>query len=271
MQPPFHSNVIGMVSDLRGKTLKGHLYRSHNKYDHIMRSHNARLHSARSHNEQQRTVGCVIHHALISVLCAELGKDTALVDPAELAAQQAQVMHTCELLGGIASMVAKAEQGRSTRVVGDTLKDTVVAQQRIIKQLKEQVTAQQHYANKATARSNEFEVALETAKRRLKNEMKKAHDLEVQNKQLRIKVLDSQVHVSQGSATKCCNEGGDVSQIPESIQDYEEKVDRVSSSTVDRGSPASRRTSDDSPHRKQQLDGMVSLQLFLVLLTAPRS
>jgi hypothetical protein len=126
-----------------------------------------------------------------------LGKDTALISQAELAAQQAQVMQACEMLGDIANMVAKAEQGRSTRVVGDTLKETVVEQQRLVNSLKEQIATQQHYAFKVAAKCRQLETELETVKRRLKNEMKKSHELEVRNKELRIKALDAQIYAGQ--------------------------------------------------------------------------
>jgi hypothetical protein len=134
-----------------------------------------------------------------------LGKDSALISQSELAAQQSQVMHTCEMLGDIANMVAKAERGRSTRVVGDALKETVVEQQRLVNSLKEQIAAQQHYSSKVAARCKQLETELETAKRRLKNEMKKSYDLEVQNKELRIKVLDAQMNGTQKR-----ERGGDV-------------------------------------------------------------
>ena len=107
-------------------------------------------------------------------------------------------MHTCEMLGDVAALVAKAEQGRNTRVVGDTLKETVVSQQRTVRALKEQLAAQQAFSAKVLKKNKETEVALETATRRLRNELKKSYDLEVANKELRIKVLDARFQASQG-------------------------------------------------------------------------
>jgi len=130
-------------------------------------------------------------------VCTGLGKETSLIRPSEMAAQQAQVMHACEMLGDIANMVAKAEQGRSTRVVGDSLKESVVAQKRIVSTLKEQLVAHQSYSHKTAARNKELETALDTAVRRLKNEQTKSRDLEVENKALRIKTLDTDLRASQ--------------------------------------------------------------------------
>ena len=108
-----------------------------------------------------------------------------------MAQQQTQVMHTCEMLGDIAKLVAQAEQGRNTRVVGDTLKEALVSQQRVANTLKEQIAAQQMFSQRLLKKNKEIEVALETERRRLRNEVKKSYDLEVENKALRIKVLDS--------------------------------------------------------------------------------
>lgn len=117
----------------------------------------------------------------------ELGKDALLISQEEMEAQQAQVMRASEVLGDIAAMIAKSEQGKSARTASDSLKEQCVAQQRVLNTLKEQLATQQTYAHKLAEKKKDLEVALETVQRRLKNATQKAHDLEVQNKELRIK------------------------------------------------------------------------------------
>jgi hypothetical protein len=91
-------------------------------------------------------------------------------------------MQTCEMLFDIANMIAKAEQGRSTRVQGDNLKQALVQQQRTANTLKEQVASQQLYAHKVLAKNKELQVLLETANRRLKNAQRELRELRATEK-----------------------------------------------------------------------------------------
>ena len=114
---------------------------------------------------------------------AGLGRDVAEISETDMEEQRAQVLNLCRMLGNIAEVIAKAEQGRSTRVIGDTLKDALVEQKRVVFALRQQIAKLQVHSDRVCKKNKELEVNLAAANRRLQQAQRDLHEMKCKQPQ----------------------------------------------------------------------------------------